>query len=67
MKYGNVETVTTELVSAVLGTHDLIGIEILVRLNEPVNIFLPISFSIYFPTDLNLSTCAWSAEVIPPS
>ncbi len=57
MKYGKVETVTTELVRAVLGTHDLIGIEIFVRLKDPVKIFLPISFSISFPTDLNLSIC----------
>ena len=53
MKYGKVEAVTTQLVRAVFGTQDLMGMEILVRLKEPLRIFLPINFSISLPTDLN--------------
>lgn len=74
MKYGSMQPEIklmlhpiVEFYSAVLGTMDLMGKDILVRLKSPLIIFLPISLIISLPIDLIFLTCYLSSQYLPPS
>lgn len=55
-----------EFSNAVLGTIDLMGKEILVRLRSPLMIFLPMSLIISLPVERTFLICISSAQIFPP-
>jgi hypothetical protein len=55
-----------EFYSAVFGTIDFIGNDILVKLRSPLIIFLPINFIISLPVDRTFFICISSAQTFPP-